>query len=456
MSFFKINSLPGFAWPPIPQNNQIWGAYQELDKSQWLSLSEIESNQLLQLNCLLRHCYESSPYYKMIIDKAGLTKPEVLSMAEFRKLPTLSRFEYQNYFQFIKVIKLPEGFIGKPSPIYTSGTTGIPIKVLKTNADDLWWQAFAMRDFEWTQMSPLKRVASIKLLAMSEHEMEASLKGLSTPTWFPFSPFKSSPAHAIDIRLDPKGQLNWLSAINPSYLVSLPSNLDALSNLVKEGSYQFSNLELIQVIGETLSEPVKDNIQNSFGVPVKNLYSSNECGYMASECPEGHGMHVLAENIIAEVLDDNNQPCKPGETGRLVVTSLTNFINPFIRYEIMDYVTVGDGPCPCGRGLPLWKHIEGRLHPMLYLRGGKRKVSTGIMLGIRQIGGVYQFQVIQRSTENFILNVVQDREWTADKCSAMIKCIQNEVEADVNVEVRSYKYLERANGKLKIIIVEGE
>lgn len=456
MSIFKFKSPSGITWPPLPKSSVLWSAYQSIDSTQWLSSKEIEDNQIRQINTLLKHCYDNSPYYKMAIDKSGLSGPHVSNLEEFRKLPTLSRLDYQNYYSFIKIKNLPDKFIESKDPIFTSGTTGIPVTVYKSNIDELWWQALAMRDIEWRQMDPTKKVGAIKLLATSEDKVKQALRGVQTPSWLPNDLFESSPAYAVDIRLEPNAQLNWLKQINPHYLISLPSNLDVLSSIVKENNHKFSNLEMIQVIGETLSPEVKSNIESAFGVPVRNLYSSNECGYMASECPEGYGMHVCSESILAEVLDDNNRPCGPGETGRLVVTSLTNFVNPFIRYEIHDYVTLADEPCPCGRGLPLWKHVEGRMHPMLYLRNGTRKASTGIMLGLRQIGGVHQFQVIQKSTDNFIVNVVPNKEWTNDKGHAIIKCIQNEVESDVHVELRSYKHLDRANGKLKIIVVEGK
>ena len=98
-------------------------------------------------------------------------------------------------------------------------------------------------------------------------------------------------------------------------------------------------------------------------MPVKNLYSTTEAGYIASPCPSGTGLHVHSENVIAEVLDERDRPCAPGQTGRLVFTTLHNFLAPFIRYDILDEVTLASEPCPCGRGLPLWTRVEGRRHP---------------------------------------------------------------------------------------------
>lgn len=345
-------------------------------------------------------------------------------------------------------------------PIFTSGTNGIPIQVHKTNRDDLWWQAISMRDFEWNGMDPRKKLAAIRLIAMAANDLPQAMKGMVSRSWLPpiggFSMFESGFAFGLDIRQDPHKQIEWLAQVKPNYLISLPSNLDVLASILKEKNQTIPELEFIQVIGETLTSAIKERIESAFKVPVRNLYSTNETGYIASSCPSGDGLHVHAENVFTEVLDANDKPCSPGETGRLVLTSLTNFATPFIRYDIIDDVTLANEPCSCGRGLPLWKHVEGRRHPMLFLANNRRKVSTGIMLGIRQIGGIHQFQVIQHNVDNFTLKVVPNREWTEAHGHEMIQCIQEEMEALVHVDIKKSTVIERPNGKLKIIVVEPE
>jgi phenylacetate-CoA ligase len=138
----------------------------------------------------------------------------------------------------------------------------------------------------------------------------------------------------------------------------------------------------------------------------------------------------------------------------LVITTLTNFLSPFIRYDIVDDVTLADGPCSCGRGLPLWKKVDGRRHPMLYLPNGKRKASTGLFLGLRQIGGVHQFQVIQKADDRFVVNVVPDNTWTEDHAAQIINYIRQEVESSVTVDIEKHSSLDRPTGKLKIVVVE--
>lgn len=458
MSFFKIKSLPGTTWPPLPfpETSLIWSAYQTLDKTQWLKPSEIQELQLQQVNTLLKHCYDNVPYYHQLLDSIYQFDKPVTSLIDFRRIPLLTRTLYQQNFEQIKAIKLPDGMQLNQTSTFTSGTNGVPIEVLKTNRNDLWWIAFSMRDFEWCKMDPRKRIAAIRLIAMSNADLPAALEGISSSSWLPPGIMESGPAFGLDIRQDPKLQIKWLKKISPSYLISLPSNLDVLAGMLQESGQKIASLESIQAIGETLTPEVKQRIELAFGVPVYNLYSANECGYIASQCPWGHGFHVHAENVLTEVLDEDDNPCAPGQTGRLVFTNLINFATPFIRYDILDDVTLASASCPCGRGLPLLTKIEGRRHPMLFLSDGRRKASTGLMLGIRQIGGVHQFQIIQHTMDHFTIRVVPNQTWTEEYGKLMQAYVQNEVESDVRVDIEKQTVLERPNGKLKIVEVELE
>jgi phenylacetate-CoA ligase len=214
----------------------------------------------------------------------------------------------------------------------------------------------------------------------------------------------------------------------------MPTNLEFLASLVRESGQRLPALRVIQAIGETLSPVARSLIEDSFGAPVRNLYSNTEAGYVASPCPAGHGLHVHSENVLAEVLDADNRPCAPGQTGRLVLTTLHNFLTPFVRYDIVDEVTLAPGPCPCGRGLPLWTHVVGRHYPTLHLTDGRRKSSA---------------------VNHMVARVIPDRTWSPDHAARLRKAIQAEMEAPVQVDIEEKAYIERPRGgKLNLIVVE--
>src|SRR5262245_45814154 len=103
MGFFQFR-------PTIPpQVTPIWTTYQALDRSQWMESEEIERGQIARLQLLLQHCYAQVPYYRRIMDQAGLPPAAIQSMSDFRKLPLLTRELYRNSFQDLQSQQVPKG-----------------------------------------------------------------------------------------------------------------------------------------------------------------------------------------------------------------------------------------------------------------------------------------------------------------------------------------------------------
>ena len=127
----------------------------------------------------------------------------------------------------------------------------------------------------------------------------------------------------------------------------------------------------MRTFGEILEPVCRATCQQVFGVKVVDMYSSQEVGYIALQCPEHEHYHVQAENLLVEVLAEDGRGCGPGEVGRVVVTTLHNFAMPLLRYDIGDYAEVG-ASCPCGRGLGVLTRILGRQRNLLVLPDGRR------------------------------------------------------------------------------------
>jgi phenylacetate-CoA ligase len=434
----------------------VWAAYQTLDRTQWLSPLELEAFQLSQLQTLLLHCYREVPYYRRLLAEIGFPKRKIETFDDLRRLPLLTRQLYQAHFAELQAATLPEGMTAGGRG-FTSGTNGVPLQVLKTDRVSLWFKAFYLRDLEWSDIDPRQRLAAIRAIAMTRDALPAALQGGSAPTWYEGLErvIETGPSFGMDIRQEPKLQLLWLQRIRPNYLLSMPSNLEILAAVVEEKGVGLQDLRAIQSFGEPLADAVRQRVERAFGVPVKNLYSASEAGYLASPCPTGHGLHVHGENVIAEVLDGEGRPCSPGHTGRLVFTTLHNFLAPFVRYEILDEVTLAPAPCRCGRGLPLWTHVDGRRHPAVHLPDGRKKSSVGITMGVRQVGGALQFQIVQRAADHVIIRVVPGAAWTAEHAARLQNVVCEEFESRIRVDVEEWPHLQRApGGKLRLVEIE--
>src|SRR6185503_4307806 len=98
---------------------------------------------------------------------------------------------------------------------------------------------------------------------------------------------------------------------------------------------------------------------------------SRECCDIACECEQHNGLHVYSPNVFVEIVDELENACPPGKTGRLLVTLLNNPDFPMIRYQIGDMAEAADSDfCSCGLTWPRIKRLQGRADDMLTTEDG--------------------------------------------------------------------------------------
>lgn len=458
MEFFRLRSLPGNTWPPLPDGTlaQVWTAYRELDRTQWLDPAELEQRQLMQVRALLTHCAAQVPYYRQMFAEAGISPAAIRTLDDFRRIPVLTRPVYQERFAEFNARTLPPGTVATHIA-HTSGSTGRPLSILQTNVVHLWWNACYLRDLEWCGMEPTGILASIRATGKTGPELQPFLEGVSFSVWRKqLQPLlEMGPCYGLEVQQDHRRQLDWLQRINPDYLTSYPSNLEVLARLLQETGARLPRLRAIQTISDSLTPEGRSLIEGAFGVPVKNTYSCTEAGYLASPCPLGHGLHVHAENALLEVVHEAGRPCAPGETGKVLLTALHNFRGPFVRYALEDEVTLGPARCPCGRGLPLFAQVDGKRRPMLALADGRQKASYGLTYPLSLMQGYRQYQIVQKSPTQLLVRLVPDSRWSDDRAEQIRQLVQEFFEYPVQLELR----LEEAiapppNGKLRQVICE--
>lgn len=69
-----------------------------LQKSQWLPRPQIERLQNENLRVLLKHAYETVPYYRGIFRERGLSPTYIKSVGDLVKLPTLAKEDIRKNF----------------------------------------------------------------------------------------------------------------------------------------------------------------------------------------------------------------------------------------------------------------------------------------------------------------------------------------------------------------------
>lgn len=140
--------------------------------------------------------------------------------------------------------------------------------------------------------------------------------------------------------------------------------------------------------------------------------SSQEVGIIAIQCPDSSLYHTMAENLIVEIVREDGSRCEVGETGRVVITDLSNLATPLLRYDIGDYAELGP-LCPCGRGLSTLKRIHGRRRNMVTLPDGRRHWPLVGFQKYRDIAPVLQYQLIQDAADHIEVRLLTERPLAA-------------------------------------------
>jgi phenylacetate-coenzyme A ligase PaaK-like adenylate-forming protein len=188
-----------------------------------------------------------------------------------------------------------------------------------------------------------------------------------------------------------------LNAFQPIMLAGYPSALEVLAR-EQEAEMLHIHPVMIDVAGETLTDPVRKRIERAFGCSVSNYYGSSEAIGLTFEC-RCHRLHVNSDWYILEPVDEHDQPVPAGQLSHAVlVTNLANRVQPLIRYKMGDRVTISPDPCPCGSPFPVIEVI-GRTDEILAFptqQGGTiRILPLAIATVVEETPGVYSCQIIQ-------------------------------------------------------------
>jgi phenylacetate-CoA ligase len=384
------------------------------------------------------------PYYRE--RWRGRYDPErPLTPARIAELPLLTRRELQDHYAALGSTRVPSEH-GMPGEARTSGSTGAPVRFLRTPLCAAIWNAITLRDHDWHARDLGRKLAVIR---QGAERSEAASWGPATA-----GVVGTGPAVMLPIQASVAEQLAWLEEQRPAYVLTYPSNVVELARASLARGLRLPGLLGVRTLGEALSEEVREACREAWGVEVTDVYSAEEVGYIALQCPEHAHYHVQCEGVWVEVLDAQGRPCAPGEVGRLVVTSLHNYATPLVRYEIGDYAEVGE-PCACGRGLPVLRRVLGRVRNMLVTATGERYWPTFGMRKASELAPIREIQFVQTAYDLVEARLVAAAPLTAEQDAALRAIILSRLPARFRVEIVHCERIARAaSGKFEDFVCE--
>ena len=88
---------------------------------------------------------------------------------------------------------------------------------------------------------------------------------------------------------------------------------------------------------------------------------------------------------------------------------MSNYIEPFIRYELTDRVIVHSEKCKCGKNTH-WLEIEGRTDDILNFKDNIMIAPMSFYKILEEIDGITRFQIIQKSINKLELRLTANNK----------------------------------------------
>jgi len=320
-----------------------------LNKNQWRSSEDLAALQLDRLRTVVQHAYDKVLVYRRRFDDAGFHPDQLQGLDDLRRIPTITRRELQS-------LPLEDIIASGVAPaacqtLTTAGSSGMPLTVYVRPQDD------RMKDMVWarTSLACGKRLTDITVYFKYQS---------APPQWYERLGLWRRLTLSV---LDPaEERVRIMQQASPQVLRGNAFELLNTANAALEMGVNDIRLRAVFSMGSLLDDVARERISQAFRCDVFDFYGATELGCIAWECPEHRGLHINVDNVVVEFLDSDDRPVAPGESGRIVCTSLNFFAMPFIRYEIGDVGVLGESPCSCGRGLPLMTRLMGGRTIFLY------------------------------------------------------------------------------------------
>ncbi len=408
------SAIPGCVWPAVPdaRGAALLAVLQQIEHSQWWPPARLREWQLRQADGLLAHAFASVPVYRERLEAAGFAPGRGLDEDVWARIPLLGRTDIQQTGERL-LSTAPPAEHGAGDEVSTSGSTGVPVTVHRSGLVALFWDVFTLRDHFWHRRDLTAKLAAIRSYpndqAVYPDGVQAARWGRSTAALYETGPFVG-----LSVITGTAQQAEWLARHRPDYLLTYPSAALALARHCRDSGIDLSFLRELRTLSEPVTPELRRLASEVWGAEVTDAYSTQEAGYLALQCPDHDHYHVQSENVLLEVLRPDGSPCAPGEIGRVVLTTLHNFVMPLIRYDIGDFAEVGE-PCPCGRGLPVLQRIVGRVRNMLTFPDGRTAWPLVGEMFYRGVAPIRQYQMIQKAPNRLELRIVPERPLTAEE-----------------------------------------
>jgi phenylacetate-CoA ligase len=369
----------------------------KLRELEFATLDTIETLQWTRVKAILRHAAHHVPYYRKLFRERGMRSEDIRSSVDYARVPVLTKSTLQEKLQEL-CTEDHDKSEGQPNA--SGGSTGTPVQFFQDS--NYWDQAAAAQWFveDWWGIRPGDRTASIwgADRDIPDQTWRERLYGAITQA-------RVCNAFAMTAN-QMEGFAQMLVTWQPRHVTGYASALEIFAKFLLDRPTLWIRPRAVKTTAEVLTDAGRKMIEQAFGCPVYNFYGSREINNLAVECPARCGLHINALSRYIEIVDDDGKAVPPGAPGRILLTDLTNYFMPFLRYEIEDIGSWTGTACSCGRAFPLLGKIWGRSSDFIVTPEGKLIHSVFFTHLFYDMPDVALFQINQKDLHNIEVHLV--------------------------------------------------
>jgi len=418
----------------------------ELNRLQWRSPEELRALQVRKLRSLFRLAAEHCDYYRGLFHAAGADPADDDPFAMLSRLPLLDKAAIRANRERLTNPTVPGGVHTST----TGGSTGEPLVFHYDRRRTAYDKAARMHTHEWFGVPPGEREVYLwgaPVEIRRQDRLRTARDRITNDLLL--SAFDMSPP--VMVRY-----LDRIWRFNPAAVFGYPSSVALLCEFGRSISriVRPKRLRAVFVSGEVLDDGQREIISDYFQVPVADGYGSREGGFLSHECPAGR-MHVMAPNVVMEIVGPDGTPRPLGELGEIAITHLDAHAMPMIRYRTEDVGRLLPGTCPCGRGLPLMDMVEGRRTDHLVAADGTLKHALSVIYVLRELDTVRRFHIRQGPRREIDVRVVPGSRFADCDRRHIESGVRRQLGQDITMRVRLVNRIEtQASGKYRYVTSE--
>ncbi len=418
-----------------------------------MSRKQIEEIQLERLKYTVNYCYTHVPFYKKKMDAAGVSPDQIKTLDDIRRIPPTTKADLRDNYPF-GLFAVPMKDIVRIHA--SSGTTGKPTVVGYTKHDlDMWSDCMA-------RLCAAAGATAEDIVQISfGYGMFTGALGLH------YGLEKLGCAVVPNSSGNTEKALMYMRDFKTTALVATPSYALYMAETAKSLDYPMSDYHLrLGLFGsEGCTPEMRTQIENGWGLFATDNYGMSELmgPGVSGECTERCGLHINEDYFLAEIVDPNTlEVLGEGETGEVLITTLTKEGIPLLRYRTRDISRIVYEPCKCGRTFARMDKIKGRSDDMLKIRGVNVFPSQieSVLVGMDKVSPHYQLIVRREGFADTLEIQVELSDTSLLESFGKIQELQNKIKHNIHtvlgiqckVSIVEPNTIERFVGKAKRVV----